>query len=311
MSIELETKTFDPGAELESNIETCIEIWSDLYGFEKERIRQALKKQKTPVLWMNALDCTGCTESFLRGASVDELLMNWITLEYNELLSAASGYQIEQNKELIFEKHKGEYLLIVEGAIPLKDEYLIIGGKSVREEIIAAAKDAKAVIAFGSCSAWGGLPAANPNPTESVSIAELVPGVPVVLVPGCPPIAEVMVGTLLHLLIYDTVPEIDRKGRPKMFYKKTVHQVCHRKPYFDQGLFAESYGDEGDAKGYCLFKLGCKGPSTFNTCESLGWNGISCSPISAGSSCIGCSEKNFWDKGPLCHRKVKMKAGVR
>lgn len=305
----IETNTLDSRIELESSVET----WSKLYDFKKEDIREAMKKKRTPILWMNTLDCTGCSESFLRGArsSAAELLMDWSTLEYSELLSAASGYQIECNKELIVEEHKGEYILIVEGAIPLKDEYLMIAGKSVREEIIVAAQGAKAVIAYGSCSAWGGLPAAEPNPTESVPLTDLIPDIPVVLVPGCPPIAEVMIGTLLHLLIYDTVPDLDKKSRPKMFYKQTVHQTCHRKPYFDKKLFAETYDDEGALKGYCLFKLGCKGPSTFNACESLGWNGIQCSPIKAGSSCIGCSEKNFWDKGSLSCRKVKMKVGAR
>ncbi|WP_131927740.1 hypothetical protein [Effusibacillus lacus] len=86
-----------------------------------------------------------------------------------------------------------------------------------------------------------------------------------------------------------------------MFYECTVHQLCQRKPFFDQKLFVESYDDEAAKKGYCLLKLGCKGPSTFNACESLGWNGVGCSPVGAGMPCMGCSEKNFWDKGPLCY----------
>jgi hydrogenase small subunit len=302
MGVGIEEITVDKEIQRESSFDA----WSRMYGFKEEDIRKAMKKTRTPVLWLNGLDCTGCIESFLRGiTSTAELMLDWISLEYSELLSSASGYQIENNKERILEEYKGEFVLVVEGAIPLKDEYLMVGGKSVREEIIDAAKKAKVVLAFGSCSSWGGIPAAKPNPTESVSIQELVPEVPVVVVPGCPPSADVMIGTLLHLLIYDEIPELDKKGRPKMFYKQTVHQVCHRKPFFDKGLFAESYDDENALKGYCLFKLGCKGPSTFNACETLGWNGLKCSPIGAGAACIGCSEKNFWDKGPFCYRKVR------
>ena len=124
-------------------------------------------------------------------------------------------------------------------------------------------------------------------------MTEVLPDKKVVLVPGCPPITDVMIATMLYLYIYDELPELDKKGRPKKFYECTVHQNCHRRAYFDQHLFAESYDDE---KGYCLFKLGCKGPSTFNACESGLW-GEECSHIEAGASCIGCSEKNFWDKG--------------
>lgn len=306
MEKSIESYALDRGVELESTVET----WAKMFGYEVEQVRAAMQKKRTPMLWLNALDCTGCIESFLRaaGPGAADLFMNWVSLEYSELLSAASGEQAEHNKASVLEKYKGEYVLVVEGAIPTRDEFLMVGGRSVREEIIEAAKGAKAVLAYGSCSAWGGLPAAKPNPTESVSVTELLPDIPVVLVPGCPPIADVMVGTLLHLLIHDTVPELDKKNRPKKFYECTVHQECHRRHFFDEGLFAESYDDEGAKKGYCLFKLGCKGPSTFNACESLGWNGIQCSPIVAGSSCIGCSEKNFWDKGPLCSRKVKPKA---
>jgi hydrogenase small subunit len=226
-------------------------------------------------------------------------------LEYSELLSFSSGYEIESHRNQIMDVYNGEYILVIEGSIPEKDEYLTVGGRSVREEIIHAANGAKAIFAFGSCSSWGGIGAANPNPTDASPLADILPDNKVVIVPGCPPISEIMIGSLLHLYIHDELPELDKRGRPKKFYECTVHQNCHRKPFFDQGLFAESYDDEGGLKGYCLFKLGCRGPSTFNACESLSWNEGVCSPIGAGSSCIGCSEKNFWDRGPLCYRKTK------
>lgn len=281
--------------------------WGEKFGFTQADIKQALEKQRLPLIWISGQDCTGCQESFIRNAEpgITNLLLNWISLEYSEILSYLSGYQIEQHREEMMKLHKGEYILVVEGSIPEQDEYLTIGGKSIKNEIIRAARDAKAVFAFGSCSAWGGIVAAKPNPTGSLPLTEIIPEEKVVLVPGCPPITDVMVATLLYLYIYDELPELDKKGRPKMFYGNTVHQQCSRRTYFDQGLFAESYGDEGSQKGYCLFKLGCRGPSTFNACENSLFNRNSC-PIEAGSSCIGCSENNFWDKGgPLCYRKVK------
>jgi hydrogenase small subunit len=260
--------------------------------------------RRLPVIWISALDCTGCKEAFTRSLEPTTLdtMLNFISLEYSELLSVASGYQVETHKESIFERYKGEYILAIEGSIPGSDEVLMIAGKSVREEIIFAAKQAKAVIAFGSCSCWGGLPAAAPNPTKSVGIMDIIPeGTPLALVPGCAPLTEAIVGTLLHVHFHGELPELDKKLRPKVYYGKTVHMACHRKPFFDQKLFAESYDDESAEKGYCLFKLGCKGPTAFNGCESIDEERC----ISAGFSCIGCSEKGFWDKGGFLGKRKK------
>lgn len=280
---------------------------AERFGFTQDDIEKVSIKKRLPLIWISAQDCTGCKESFLRNSfpGIEELFLNWISLEYSELLSYSSGFQIEMHREEIMNNFKGEYILVVEGSIPTKDDFLTIGGCSVREEIIHAAMGAKAVFAFGSCSSWGGIGAAKPNPTEAIPLSQLLPDEKVVLVPGCPPIAEVMIDSLLHLYVYDELPELDKRSRPKKFYECTVHQKCHRKSFFDKGLFAESFDDDGALKGYCLFKLGCKGPSTFNACESFSWNEGVCSPIGAGASCIGCSEKNFWDRGPLCYRKTK------
>lgn len=258
--------------------------------------------QRLPVIWISVLDCTGCIEAFIRcnePSSIDSLF-NFISLEYSELLSAASGEQAEEHKESIFEKYKGEYVLAIEGGIPGSDEYLTIAGKSVIEEIMNAAKHAKAVIAIGSCSSWGGIAAAGGNPTNSVDAMAIMPEeVPVALVPGCPPVPEAIIGTLLHVHFHGELPELDKKLRPKVFYQKTVHMTCHRKPYFDQKLFAESFDDEGAQQGYCLFKLGCKGPQAFNMCESYGMERC----IASGFPCIACSEKGVWDKGGFYGKK--------
>jgi len=271
--------------------------WLESVNVTEEMLTQTSKR--LPVIWISALDCTGCKESFIRSfePSTLDTLLNYISLEYSELLSAASAEQIEEHKESIFEKYRGEYVLAIEGSIPDRDEFLMIAGKSVKEEIIHMAKHAKAVIAFGSCSSWGGIPAAAPNPTEALAVTDIIPeGVPLALVPGCPPVAEVIIGTLLHIHFHGELPELDKKLRPKAFYHTTVHMSCHRKPFFDQKLFAETYDDEGAKKGYCLLKLGCKGPTAFNACETIGWNNEHCSPIRTGFPCIGCSEKGFWDR---------------
>lgn len=265
-------------------------------------------KKRVPVIWLQFQDCTGCTESFIRSShpSVESLLFDMISLEYSEALSASSGMQIEQAREDVIKNYPGEYIVAVEGSITKLDEYVMIGGHSGKQILIDTVKNAKAVVAYGSCSAWGGIPAAGPNPTGAMPITEVVKDKPVLLVPGCPPIGEVITGVLAHIITFDRLPEQDAKGRPKAFYRHRIHDKCNRRAYFDAGLFAESFDDEGAKQGYCLYKVGCKGPTTYNSCAEMRWNGGVSYPIQSGNPCIGCSEKNFWDNGPFFDRVAKV-----
>ena len=77
-----------------------------------------------------------------------------------------------------------------------------------------------------------------------------------------------------------------------MFYSKLIHDNCPLRGHFDAGRFAQAFGEP-----YCLYKLGCKGPVTYNACAVTKWNGGVSFPIQAGHGCIGCSEPGFWDKG--------------
>jgi hydrogenase small subunit len=104
--------------------------------------------------------------------------------------------------------------------------------------------------------------AARPNPTGAKPVHELVKNKPVINVPGCPPIAEVMTGVLTSILTFDRLPELDRFRRPKMFCGQRIHDKCYRRAFFDAGQFEESWDDEGARKGWCLYKMGCRGPMT-------------------------------------------------
>ena len=48
--------------------------------------------------------------------------------------------------------------------------------------------------------------------------------------------------------------------------------------------------------------MGCRGPTTYNACSTVRWNGGVSFPIQSGHGCIGCSEENFWDNGPFYER---------
>jgi hydrogenase small subunit len=81
-----------------------------------------------------------------------------------------------------------------------------------------------------------------------------------------------------------------------------VHDTCYRRPNFDAGLFVETFDDENAKKGYCLYKMGCRGPTTYNACGSIRWNNGTSFPIQSGHPCLGCAEAGFWDNGPFYRR---------
>ncbi len=258
-------------------------------------------KPRLPVIWLEFQDCAGCSEALTRSQAptLVDLVLNSISVEYHETLSAAAGFQAEEAKQAAMKKYAGNYVLVVEGAIPTNDGgiYCAIGGKSAVSLLQEAAAGAAAVISTGNCAAYGGLPRANPNPTGALGVADLIKDKPVVNIPGCPAIPEVFTGTLAHFLVFGALPELDSLGRPKTFYGQTIHDRCLRRAFYEAGKFAYSFDDEGAKKGWCLYKLGCKGPTTYNSCATLKWSGGLSFPIQSGHPCLGCSEPNFWDGG--------------
>ncbi len=279
-------------------------------GLDYSAVGQVVKametKKRIPVIWEHFQECTGCSESFIRSDHplVADIILDKISLDYTDTLMAASGHQAEEAKQASMKENYGKYILIVEGAIPTKDDgvYCAIAGRTAVEILKESAAGAAAIITFGSCSSWGGVQAAHPNPTGSVPVSEIIKDKPIVMVPGCPPISEVMTGVVLYYIVFGKLPELDASGRPKQFYGKRVHDSCYRRPNFDAGLYAESFDSEEAKKGYCLYKLGCRGPLTYNACGYTGWNNGVSFPIKSGYPCIGCSENNFWDNGPFVER---------
>ena len=272
------------------------------------QIAEALSsKPRVPVIWLHFQECTGCSESFIRSSHpiVAEILLDKVSLDYIETLMATAGHQAEATLHQTMQDYKGEYILCVEGAVPSKENgvYCCIGGRSAVDILKEVSEGAKAVIAWGSCACNGGVQAADPNPTGAIPVHKIILGKPIIKVPGCPPIGEVMAGVIVHILTFDRLPELDNIGRPKAFYSRRVHDTCYRRPHYDAGLFVESFDDENAKKGYCLYKVGCRGPTTYNACGVMRWNNGVSFPIQSGHGCIGCSEANFWDNGPFYQRR--------
>jgi hydrogenase small subunit len=276
-------------------------------GIESSAVAQVVEaldaKPRIPVVWFHFQECTCCSESFIRSSHpiVSDIILDKISLDYTETLQAAAGHQAEAALHDTMKKHHGEYLMLVEGSVPTEagGVYCTIGGRTALDILKEAAAGAKAIVAWGSCASNGCIQAARPNPTGATPVHEIITDRPIIKVPGCPPIGEVMAGTIVHLLTFGTIPELDRTGRPKAFYSRRVHDTCYRRPNYDAGLFVESWDDENARKGYCLYKMGCRGPVTYNACAVTKWNAGVSFPIQSGHGCIGCSEANFWDNGPF------------
>ncbi len=279
-------------------------------GYETSAIAQIATALKTtprlPIIWEHYQECTCCSESFIRTNHpiVADIILDKVSLDYTLTLMAASGHQAEAAKKATMDKYKGEYILAVEGSVPMGEDgiYCCIAGKTALQQLQEAAAGAKAIIAWGSCASSGCVQSAKPNPTGATPIHKIITNKPIIRVPGCPPIGEVMAGVIVHVIAFGKLPELDRQGRPKAFYAKRVHDSCYRRPYFDAGLFVEEFDDESAKKGHCLYKVGCKGPVTYNSCGSIKWNNGVSYPIQSGHGCFGCSEDNFWDNGPIYER---------
>ena len=265
-----------------------------------EMAEKLSRVRRQSVIWLSFQECTGCTESITRAhkPSLESLIFDFVSLDYHHTLQAASGHAAEEAREKAMHENGGQYILIVDGSIPVKDDgvYSTIAGMTNLDMLEQVAKDAAAIVAVGTCATFGGLPKASPNPTGAVSVSDIIDDKPIINIPGCPPIPVVMTGVLAHVLTFG-IPELDGLGRPKSFYGDSIHDRCYRRPFYDRGEFAKSFDDEGARKGWCLYELGCKGPVTHNACATIKWNNGASFPIQSGHGCIGCSEPDFWDMG--------------
>ncbi len=281
-------------------------------------VAKAVESAKRPsVIWLHFQECTGCSESLLRAEhpTIEKLILDVISLDYHETLMVAAGHQAEAARKDAMKAHKGKYVLVVEGAIPTKQNGIFckIGGHTAVDLLKECAADAAAVIAIGSCASWGGMPSTIPSlagadssPTGASGVAEVL-GKPVVTIPGCPPNPYNFLAAVVHFLTFGALPPVDKLGRPLFAYGRLIHENCERRAHFDAGRFAMQFGDEGHRKGYCLYKLGCKGPETYANCPTLGFNdvGESAWPVACGHPCIGCSEKGVGFQKPI-HTVAKM-----
>lgn len=260
---------------------------------------------RPPVIWLHFQECTGCTESLLRAThpTVDSLILDLISLDYSETLCAAAGHQVEKSLHESIAANEGKFVLVCEGSVPVKDNgrYCKIGGRTALDLLTDIGPKAAAVVAIGSCASWGGVQSSYPNPTDARGISRILTDKAVINLPGCPASPYNLLSTVLFYLTLNRLPELDAMGRPLFAYGRLVHENCERRPHFDAGRFAEEFGGPGHRKGWCLYKLGCKGPETHANCpiQLYGDVGANAWPVGTGHPCFGCTEKGVGFTKPL------------
>ncbi|HVP64539.1 MAG TPA: hydrogenase small subunit [candidate division Zixibacteria bacterium] len=274
-----------------------------------EAVAKTVGKAKRPsVVWLHFQDCTGCSETLLRTSKPDvaSLILDVISLDYHETLMVASGHQAEAALDQAVKENAGKFILVVEGSIPKKDGgvYMKLAGKNAIDVLKEVGSKAAAVVSMGSCASWGGVPstptAGGASPTEAVGVDKIITDKPVINIPGCPPNPYTLLGVVLEVAALGKVPALDAEKRPKFAFDRVIHDHCPRRAHFDAGRFAGSFGDEGHKQGWCLFKLGCKGPVTHASCSTRHFNEVpDCWPIGIGAPCVGCTEQTIAFKVPI------------
>jgi hydrogenase small subunit len=255
---------------------------------------------RLPLVWLEFQDCAGNTESFLRASNptVAEIVLELLSVNYHETIMAPAGHLAEKSLHDTVREFAGQYIAVVEGSIPTRDGgvYCTIAGRTALEIAREVCGNALATIAVGACAWDGGWPAAFPNPTGAVGVKDAVPNVKnLINLPGCPMNVANLTAVLVHYLTFKELPATDTMGRPLFAYGHLIHNYCPRRGHFDAGRFVEAWGDEGHRRGWCLYKMGCKGPQTLSNCPSVQWNDGTNWPIGAGHGCVGCMSPRFWD----------------
>lgn len=281
------------------------------------RVAAALERgaKLAPAVWLNLGSCTGCTESLAQAQYPDvaTVVLDLLSLNYMETLSAAAGAQTEAALAATIEH--GGHIAIVEGAVMTGQDgnTLRIAGRTGDDILAEVVRDAALVIAVGSCAVDGGWVAAEPNPAGATGVLNHLPHVRERLVnlPTCPVNPTWVVTLVAAHLMGVALPEMDAERRPTQFFGQTIHDGCPRRGHYSNGEFVEVFGGPEEQLGWCLYKLGCKGPTTFTDCPRVRWNRAVSWCVEAGSPCIGCGSLNWVDaNAPFFGRTTAVTPGI-
>ena len=282
----------------------------------------AAQRRPVSVLWITSgLGCDGDSVAMTAATnpSLEDLLRGALPgvppmVLYNPMFAFETG---EDFMRAWYEAEQGAldpFILVLEGSVPNEEingdgHWAGMGTDGETGQPILTnswidrlAPTASAVLALGTCAAYGGIPAMKNNPTGAMGLRDYLGwqwrsrlGIPVVNLPGCPVqpdnITETLLCLILHLAGLGPQLDLDEQGRPVSIFGRTVHEGCNRAGFANDGQFAEGHGD-----GRCLVKLGCAGPVVKCNVPIRGWvNGVGGCP-NVGGICMACTMPGFPDK---------------
>jgi hydrogenase small subunit len=267
-----------------------------------------------PVVWLQGACCTGCSTSLLNSiyyATIDDLLLNTLDLEYHPTVMAAAGDLAVSAAEAAYAAKN--YVLVVEGAIPSNpnaDYCHIWEGMTMFHAVKQFAQNAAYILAVGTCAAFGGIPGGTPNPSNAKGVESVLGSAQrskLINIPGCPSHPDWIVGTIANLLASGKLPKLDSHRRPRQYFGKIVHSECLNKVRDKASILSEAG---------CLKELGCRGQFTGSDCPKRLWNSAAMGQygvnwcVAARNPCQGCTEPDFPDGQSPFYEMEKRKAFI-
>ncbi len=268
---------------------------ANFFSFEDLLALENGKLTKPNIVWLHGSSCSGCSTSFLNieDVSVVDILTKFTNIIYHPDISLATGHQVVNMLDTCTKELKNEYLLVVEGSIPVRLPHAcIMSDRPMTQWIEQMGQSATACVAAGTCAAFGGITAMEGMMTGTMSLDKFLEhkniNKAVINLPNCPMKPEHLIYVIFHYVKFKTIPKLDQEGRPLRFFSQTVHERCLYYSDFQEENFAKKIGEVG-----CMLKLGCQGPVTKNDCMQIGHNNNTNTCIKAGHPCIGCASKHF------------------
>jgi hydrogenase small subunit len=254
---------------------------------------------RIPLIWLRGQSCSGNSEAFFQASNptVSDLLLSMLSVEYHEAIMAPSGTAATLSRTDAMARYPNGYIAIIDGAIPTAEDgvYCTIGGRAFQDVVREVCAGALGTIAVGACAFDGGAPAATGGSTGAVGVVQVVSDTNLINLPGCPVNVDNLAATIVHFLTFKQFPVTDGRRRPLFAYGGLIHNQCERRAHFEFGEFVTAWGDEAAQKGWCLYKMGCKGPETFANCPTVKYADGASWAVLAGHGCIGCTMPSFWD----------------
>lgn len=268
---------------------------SSFFSFEDLLAMENSQNDKPNIVWLQGASCTGCTLSMTNIEDIPfvDFILEFVNLIYHPNISLVN----DENIPKILNKTKTEldnnYLLVVEGSIPMELPHAcLLADIPFIEWITDMSKHASACIGVGTCASFGGVTNMKGTFTGASPLRKVLKdqniNKPIMNLPNCPIKPEHFIYTILYYIKFKKLPKLDSQARPKIFFSRTVHESCTHYHEFKEDIFATQIGENG-----CLLELGCQGPITKSDCMETGHNGNTNNCIKVGHPCIGCASEHF------------------